>query len=84
MTCEELMAALVDYLSEELVIEVRETLEVHIAGCPKCGAYVATYRHTIRVSRALPKCALPSAFEARLRKLLGPELGEKPENQANS
>ena len=80
MTCEELMDVLVDYLAEELVVERRETFELHIAGCPKCGPYVATYTHTIRVSRALPKCdALPASFEARLRKLLGPELGEQPE-----
>ena len=77
MTCDELMAALVDYVGEELVVEVRETLEIHIAGCPKCGAYVATYRHTIQVSRVLPTCALPPAFEARLRKVLEPELGDQ-------
>ncbi len=77
MTCAELMDALVDYLSEELVVEVRETFKLHIDGCPKCGAYVATYTHTVKVSRVLPKCGLPPAFEARLRKLLGPELGEQ-------
>ena len=78
MTCEELMAALVDFLAEELVVEVRETCQLHIQGCAKCGAYVATYTHTIRISHALPKCdSLPAAFEARLRKVLGPELGEE-------
>ena len=78
MTCDELMAALVDYLGGELVIEHRETFQLHIDGCAKCGAYVATYTHTVRVSRALPKCgSLPPEFEARLRKVLGPELGEE-------
>jgi hypothetical protein len=77
MTCNDLMAALVDFLSGELVVEHRQTVQLHIDGCPKCGPYVATYSHVIRVSRALPKCsALPAAFEARLRKLLGPDLGE--------
>lgn len=75
MTCAELMAALCDYLGEELVVEHRETFEVHARGCPKCESYVATYTHTVRVVRALPKCGpLPPAVEARLRKVLEPEL----------
>ena len=75
MTCAELMAALGDYLGEELVVEHRETFEVHVRGCPKCESYVATYTHTVRVVRALPKCGpLPPAVEARLRKVLEPEL----------
>ena len=74
MTCDELMAALVDYLGDELVVEHRETVEVHIRGCAKCEAYVATYTHTVKITRALPKCgALPPAVEARLRKALEAE-----------
>jgi anti-sigma factor RsiW len=76
VNCDELMAALVDYLGGELVVEHRETFEVHVRGCPKCEAYVATYTHTVRVVRTLPKCgSLPPDFEARLRKVLEPELG---------
>ena len=84
MTCAELMDALVDYLGEELVIERRETFKLHIDGCAKCGAYVATYTHTVRITRALPKCgSLPPKVEARLRKAIGPELGQESESQAN-
>lgn len=76
MNCNELMAVLVDYLGGELVIEHRETFEVHIRGCAKCEAYVATYTHTVRITRAMPKCSsLPPAFEARLRKAIEPEMG---------
>jgi anti-sigma factor RsiW len=76
MTCDELMAALVDFLGGELVTEHHETVKVHISGCAKCAVYVATYTHTIRFAQALPKCvALPAAFEARLRKALEAELG---------
>jgi hypothetical protein len=77
MTCAELMDALVDYLGEELVVERRETFKLHIDGCPKCGPYVATYTHTVKVTRALPKCgSLPPEVEARLRKVLEPELNK--------
>jgi anti-sigma factor RsiW len=76
MTCDELVAALVDFLGGELVVEVRETFEVHIRGCARCEAYVATYTHTMRLTRALPRCgALPPDVEARLRKALESELG---------
>lgn len=79
MTCAELMDSLLDYLGEEMVVEVRETFRIHIEGCPKCGVYVATYTHTVRVSRVLPKCGLPPAFEARLRAALEPELNKPAE-----
>lgn len=77
MTCEELLERLVDFLGGELVAECKETVEVHIKGCPKCEVFVATYSHTVRITRALPKCdKVPPAFETRLRKLLETELGE--------
>lgn len=77
MTCNELMALLVDFLSGELVIEHRETVEVHIRCCAKCEAYIATYSHTMRLVRKLPQCgSLPAAFEARLRAALADHLGE--------
>jgi anti-sigma factor RsiW len=77
MTCDELISLLVDYLGGELVAEHRETFEIHIRGCEKCESYVATYTHTVRVVRALPKCgALSPAFEARLRQAIEPHLGD--------
>jgi anti-sigma factor RsiW len=78
MTCNELLERLVDFLGGELVAEHKETVEVHIKGCPKCESYVATYRRTVTITRALPKCdKVPPAFEARLRKLLESELGQE-------
>jgi anti-sigma factor RsiW len=78
MTCEELMALLVDFLSGELIVEARETVEVHIRGCAKCEAYIATYSHTMRLVRALPQCSsIPATLEARLRALLADHLGEQ-------
>ena len=77
MTCDELLSHLVDYLGGELVIEHHEQVELHIRGCDKCESYVATYTHTVRIARALPKCgSLPPHFEAKLRKAIEPELNE--------
>jgi anti-sigma factor RsiW len=78
MTCDDLVELLVDFLGGELVAEHHETVTVHISGCARCTAYVATYQHTVRIARALPKCGpLPPAFEARLRQLLEPELDKE-------
>ncbi len=75
MTCEELHDLLHDFVGNELVVESRTTVEVHIAGCSHCGVLVHSYIHTVRVARALGKCGtLPAAFEAKLRAMLEPEL----------
>jgi anti-sigma factor RsiW len=75
MTCEELLGFLHDYVGGDLVIECRETVEIHIAECERCGVIVHSYRHTIAVARALPRCnTLPPAVEARLRAAIEPEL----------
>jgi hypothetical protein len=78
MTCTELMDALVDYLGGELVVERKDSFDVHVSGCPKCESYVATYTHTVRITRTLPRCgkALPPDFEAKLKKAIADELGK--------
>jgi anti-sigma factor RsiW len=84
MTCNELLELLVDYLGGELVAEHHETVTVHISGCARCASYVATYEHTVRIARALPKGGpLPPAFEARLRQALEPELAQNDECPTN-
>ncbi len=76
MNCQELLDLLHDYIGGELVIELHRTVEIHITGCNSCMMLVESYRHTIRLARALPKCErLPAAVEDRLRKFLEPHLG---------
>jgi hypothetical protein len=83
VTCDELLAVLLEYVGGELVIEHRETVEVHIAGCERCGIIVHSYTHTVRVAKALPKCgSLPPEVEARLRAVIEPELKNKSEETA--
>ena len=82
MTCEELLNCLCDYVGGELIVEHRETVEVHIAGCERCGVIVHSYTHTVRVARAMPKCGpLPPDVEARLRSVIEPEMKrDRPNN----
>jgi len=66
-----------DYVGDELVIEQRQTVEFHMTGCKDCTIRVESYRHTVRLARALPRCdKLPAAVEERLRRALKAELGE--------
>jgi anti-sigma factor RsiW len=75
MNCHELLELLNDYLDGDLVIEQRQTIEIHISGCRNCTIRIETVRHTVRLARALPRCdKLPAAVEERLRKALEPEL----------
>jgi anti-sigma factor RsiW len=75
VTCKELLDILHDYLDGELVVEQRQTVELHMTGCKDCTIRIETYRHTVRLARALPKCdKLPPPVEERLRKALEPEL----------
>lgn len=75
MTCQELLDLLNDYIGEELVVEQRQTVEFHMTGCKDCTIRVETYRHTVRLARALPRCdRLPPTVEERLRRALEKEL----------
>ena len=76
MNCQELLDLMLEYVGGELVVEHRRTVEVHLSSCADCMIRIETYRHTVRLARALPRCdRLPAAVEERLRKLLEAELG---------
>jgi anti-sigma factor RsiW len=49
-TCRQLLAFLDDYVAGELDAEHAEGFEWHLARCPSCVAYVASYRETIRAA----------------------------------
>lgn len=50
-TCRELIEFLDDYCAGELRAERVEAFERHLARCPSCVAYVASYRETIRAAQ---------------------------------
>ena len=49
--CEELIAFLDDYIEQALPPERHAEFERHLAVCPSCVAYLASYRETIRLAR---------------------------------
>ena len=51
LTCEEVITFLLDYLSREIALEERRDFERHLAICPSCAAYLATYEQTVHLGR---------------------------------
>jgi anti-sigma factor RsiW len=52
MTCREFADVLLDYLDGVLPEARQACFEEHLAECPDCVAYLATYRETIRLGKA--------------------------------
>jgi anti-sigma factor RsiW len=52
MTCREVSEFLADYLSEELAQPSRRSFEEHLAECPDCRAYLASYKATVELGKA--------------------------------
>jgi anti-sigma factor RsiW len=52
MTCRELSDFVLDYVAGELPAALCEAFERHLDACGTCQIYLATYRATVRASRA--------------------------------
>ena len=48
---QELVEFLADYLDGELPDRTRSDFERHLARCPQCMEYLASYRETVRLGR---------------------------------
>jgi anti-sigma factor RsiW len=51
LSCRELIEFLADYLDGELSAAQRVAFEAHLAVCPYCVDYLASYRETIHLGR---------------------------------
>jgi anti-sigma factor RsiW len=77
MTCEELLAALNDYVDGETLSAVCEKFAEHLAGCNPCQVVVDNIRHTIRLYQAGEQYPLPAEFQQRLKECLRRRWEEK-------
>ena len=66
VACASGVELLMDYLEGELASDLRTTIESHVAGCPRCTAFIASYRETPRILRAATAAALPADLQASL------------------
>ena len=51
LTCRDFINFIADYLSNELSQSEREKFEFHLADCPHCAKYLASYQTTITFGR---------------------------------
>jgi anti-sigma factor RsiW len=70
VTCASGVQQLMDYLEGVLPPDVNRALEGHVAGCPRCVAFVASYRETPRILRDATAAQLPAELEESLRAFL--------------
>jgi anti-sigma factor RsiW len=69
---------LMDYLEGVLSEDVRVALDAHVAGCPRCLAFIESYRETPRILRAATAAALPVDVQQSLRAFLRAKRGVPP------
>lgn len=78
IVCASGVERLMDYLEGAVPADVRTALEAHVAGCPKCVAFIASYREVPRILREATAATLPAHVEASLRTFLRARRGGSP------
>ena len=68
--CADGVELLLDYLEGTLSAADRELIETHVSSCPRCQAFVESYRQTPRILRAATAAALPDDLADSLRRFL--------------
>jgi anti-sigma factor RsiW len=77
-TCESGVKVLMEYLEGTLAGDVRAAVEAHVAACPRCVAFIASYRETPRLVRELTEAGIPDDLAASLRAHLRANRREPP------
>jgi anti-sigma factor RsiW len=67
---------LMDYLEGILPPGIRADLDAHVSGCPRCQAFVASYRETPRIVREASPVAVPADLERSLLAFLRSRRGQ--------
>lgn len=66
LVCASGVDLLMDYLEGELSAEQRAAIEAHLADCPRCVAFVASYRETPAILRRATAAKLPADLSRSL------------------
>lgn len=70
LVCSNGVDQLMDYLEGTVTPSVRVALDEHVAGCPKCVAFIASYLATPRIVREATRVEAPASFGASLLEFL--------------
>lgn len=77
ISCRTGVELLMDYLEGVVPEDMRTLLDSHVAGCPKCTAFVASYLATPRIVRDATAAAMPPELQRSLMAFLHAQRGEK-------
>ena len=55
-----------EYLEGTLAPDIRAAIEAHVAGCPRCVAFIASYKETPRILREATTMEMPADLQASL------------------
>jgi anti-sigma factor RsiW len=78
IACASGVELLMDYLEGVLPADLRSALDAHVAGCPRCVAFIASYRETPRLLREATATELPAHVQVSLRAFLRAQRGLPP------
>lgn len=66
VSCASGVELLIDYLEGVLEPETRAAIDAHVAGCPRCQAFIGSYQDAPRVLRDATAIEMPADLEASL------------------
>lgn len=69
-TCREQLQLVYDYVEGRLSMEMRRSLEQHLADCPPCLTFIKTYRRTVSLCCDLRTDDIPQELKDKLRTFL--------------
>jgi anti-sigma factor RsiW len=70
VACVDGVEMLMDYLEGTLPPPDREAVVAHVSGCPRCVAFIESYRQTPSILRAATAAAFPDDLALALRRFL--------------
>jgi anti-sigma factor RsiW len=70
MVCVSGVEQLMDYLEGVVPPDLRVTMEHHVAGCPRCTAFIASYCETPRILREATATPFNASVESSLKAFL--------------
>ena len=78
LTCQQVIAFLVEYVTDALAPETVQAFQKHLHACEDCLAYLNTYRATIRATRTLRYEDIPTALQDRVLGFLHTRVSRAP------
>ena len=77
ISCQTGVQLLMDYLEGVVPDDLRTVLESHVASCPKCTAFVASYLATPRILREATAGTMPPELQKSLLAFLRAQRGDE-------